>query len=102
MKTINIIIAIILLMPTNASACFKTKVYKLKWQNAGVIEITGHFVKCGRQPGVYDQIIQTGKRAVFRLDRFDLEKGVTYYFAVSAFNMSGISGDSNEIEWVSD
>lgn len=99
MKTI--IITIILLISSNADACFKTKVYKLKWQNAGTVEITGHIVKCGTQPGVYDQIIQMGPRKVFLISRFVLVKGVTYYFAVSAYNMSGISDDSDEVKWVS-
>ena len=68
-------------------------IVRLSWEP--VEGVSGYKVKYGTEPDNYTANIEAGTSPGFTIS--GLENNKTYYFAVSAYNMLGESGPSNEI-----
>ncbi len=56
----------------------------LKWEKAGDADLAGYFIYYGCESGVYTDTIDVGNTDSYTFT--DLEKGRTYYFAVSSYD----------------
>jgi len=67
----------------------------LAWNSSSNSSVTGYFLYCGSQPGVYTNRINIGNNTTASIS--GLLEGQTYHFAVSAYNSTGtespLSGD---------
>ena len=59
---------------------------------------TGYRVVYGSQSGVYTQQVDVGNVVSYRPSGFDWSKPL--YFAVLAYNSTGVSSLSNEVQWL--
>ena len=67
----------------------------LAWDPNAESNLAGYKVYVGTASSVYGTPVDVGLVTTFEL--INLTKGQTYYFAVTAYNSAGESGDSNEV-----
>ena len=71
----------------------------LAWNASTSTGVTGYKIYVGMSSGKYGTGIVVGNVLTYTVT--GLAKGVTYYFAATAYNATGQSGYSNEISWLS-
>jgi len=75
-----------------------TESVRLNWVGSASTEVVGYNVYYGSASGVYSDIISVSGDTTVSVD--NLAEGVTYYFAVTAFNSSGMESEpSNEASY---
>jgi len=67
----------------------------LAWDPNAESNLAGYKVYVGTASSVYGTPVDVGLVTTFEV--INLTKGQTYYFAVTAYNSAGESGDSNEV-----
>ena len=86
-----LIVAVLLLSITSAEAAY----VEIEW-DPSPSHIAGYKVYYGTASGEYVHCIDVGMTTSYRLD--GLLEGVTYYFAATAYNNSGLESNfSNEV-----
>ena len=84
-------------MAVSADQTFTTAgIAKLLWDPHSEPDLAGYKVYVGTNPGVYGAPVNIGNITEFEVT--NLSRGKTYYFAVTAYDTSGMeSGFSNEV-----
>ena len=69
----------------------------LQWDP--VPHATGYKLYYGKAAGSYTQSVNVGNVIHYDLDTLPLTQGITYYFAVTAYNAAGESSSSAPVSW---
>jgi fibronectin type 3 domain-containing protein len=81
---------------TSPSTSSSSSTASLTWSPDTSTNLAGYKVYVGTSSGVYSSSVNVGNVTTYAVTNLGI--GTTYYFAVSAFNSSGIeSGFSNEV-----
>jgi hypothetical protein len=81
---------------TSPSTSSSSSTASLTWSPDTLTNLVGYKVYVGTSSGVYSSAVNVGNVTTYAVTNLGI--GTTYYFAVSAFNSSGIeSGFSNEV-----
>lgn len=74
----------------------------VKWTKNNEIDLAGYKIYYGTSPGVYTNVLDVGLTATPNVPQFlvtNLLNTVTYYFAVTAYNLGGQESlFSNEVQ----
>jgi hypothetical protein len=71
---------------------------KLVW-DPSTGDVVGYRVYYGTTSVNYTNNVDVGNVTEYNIDNLPLQEGVTYYFAVKAYNAAGESGFSNAVTW---
>lgn len=71
---------------------------KLAW-DPSTGDVQGYRLYYGTSASNYTNNVNVGNVTEYNIDSLPLQEGVTYYFAVKAYNAAGESAFSNQVSW---
>ena len=86
------------LLPGCPPAAIAAQNVRLTWAGSSSPDVTGYNVYYGPESGVYPAMLSVAGATTVNVE--DLPGGLTYYFAVTAYNSSGLESElSNEASY---